>query len=189
MNNTDNEMTPAIEAGEETASAVASNNEVAVAKPIDSYFSIEHQGMIAAKYRAKYSEADQQQHKAAWPEFAGNHFTMYVLAETLSEARKAVFSANRSILLNNLTGAMVNYTPVIAGSVLTELQVTFNKTSDLQLEALYEQLPQEEHRTELLKAYAKALKQAARTGRDLEGARARFYHASAVLGVVPQSIW
>jgi hypothetical protein len=182
MNNTENSVAIAemVESGQEP---------VASARPIDSYFSIEHQGMIASKYRAKYSDADQQQHKAAWPEFAGNHFMMYIMAETLSEARKAVFSANRGILLNNLTGAMVNYTPAIPGAVFTELQVTFNKTSDLQLQALYEQLPDESHRTELLKAYAKSIKQAARSGKDLDVARAKFYHASAVLGVVPQSIW
>ena len=66
-------------------------------KPFDAYFSIEHQGMIAAKYRQKYSELEQAAHKAEWPEFAGNHFTLYVLAETLLEAKKAVFSANRTI--------------------------------------------------------------------------------------------
>ena len=188
MNNTENSV--AIDQMAESVQAASADETVApTAQPIDSYFSIEHQGMIAAKYRAKYSEADQQQHKAEWPAFTGNHFMMYVLAETLSEARKAVFSANRSILLNNLTGAMVNYTPTLKDTVLTELQVTFNRTSDLQLQALYEQLPDESHRTELLKAYAKNLKQASRTGRDTEVARAKFYHASAVLGVVPQSIW
>ncbi len=28
-------------------------------KPIDSYFTVEHQSMIAAKYRAKYCDAEQ----------------------------------------------------------------------------------------------------------------------------------
>ena len=158
-------------------------------KPFDSFFSIEHQGMIASKYRVKYSDADQQIHKGLWPEFTGNHFTLYVLAETLMEARKAVFSANRAILLNNLTGAMVNYTPTIPGATLTELQVTFNKTSDLQLNALYEQIPDEPQRAELLKAYAKNLKQSAKTGRDTDTARAKFFHASATLGIVPNTIW
>jgi hypothetical protein len=158
-------------------------------KPIDSYFTVEHQGMIAAKYRTKYSDADQQTHKAAWPEFAGNHFTMYVLAETLSEARKAVFSANRAIFLNNLTGAMVNYTPTVPGATLTELMLTFNKTADLQLQALYEQIPDESQRAELLKAFAKSLKQATRTGKDTDTARGKFYHASATLGIAPNTIW
>jgi len=158
-------------------------------KPFDSYFTVEHQGMIAAKYRAKYSDADQQMHKTAWPEFAGNHFTLYVLAETLNEARKAVFSANRTIFLNNLTGAMVNYTPTVPGATLTELMVTFNKTSDLRLHALYEQIPDESQRTELLKAFAKLLKQATRTGKDMDTARGKFFHASVTLGITPNTIW
>jgi hypothetical protein len=158
-------------------------------KPIDSYFSIEHQGMISAKYRAKYSDADQTQHKAAWPEFVGNHFTMYILAETLGEARKAVFSANSKIFLNQLIAGMVNYTPAVPDAVLTELQVTFNKTSDLQLQAIYEMIPDEAQRVELLKLYAKTLKMSAKTGKDTETARAKFFHASAVLGVVPNTVW
>jgi hypothetical protein len=162
---------------------------VPVVKPIDSYFTVEHQGMIAAKYRAKYSDIEQAGHKAVWPEFAGNHCTMYILAETLSEARKAVFSANRNILLNNLTGAMVNYTPTTPDAVLTELQVMFNKTSDMQLQGLYEQVSDESQRVELLKAYAKNVKQSAKTGKDTDVARAKFFHASAVLGITPQSIW
>ena len=158
-------------------------------KPIDSYFTVEHQGMIAAKYRAKYSDAEQNIHKNTWPEFAGNHFTLYVLAETLTEARKAVFSANRAILLNNLIGAMVNYTPTEPGAVLTELQVMSNKLSEAALQMLYEQIPDESQRGDLLKSFAQRLKQSAKTGKDTDVARAKFYHASAVLGIVPQSIW
>jgi hypothetical protein len=158
-------------------------------KPLDSYFSIEHQGMIAAKYRVKYSDADQSEHKKRWPEFAGNHFTMYVLAETLSEAQKAVFSANRAILLNNLTGAMVNYTPTTPGAVLTELQLMSNRLTDSQLQALYENVNDESNRVDLLKAFAKNLKQAAKTGKDTDLARAKFFHAAATLGITPNTIW
>jgi hypothetical protein len=172
-----------------TVETAALESKPATVKPIDSYFTVEHQGMIAAKYRVKYSDADQQQHKASWPEFAGNHFVMYVLAETLLEARKAVFSANRTILLNSLTGALVNYTPTEPGAVLTELQVAFNKTSDLQLQGLYEQIPDESQRVELLKAFSKNLKQAAKTGKDTDTARAKFYHASAVMGIPGNLIW
>lgn len=154
-------------------------------KGIDSLFTLEHQGMIAAKYRAKYSDLEQVSHKSVWPEYKGNHFMMYVLAETLSEARKAVFSANRAILINQLVGAMINYTP----SPVTELQVLFNKATDQQLNALTDQLPDESNRTEVLKAYAKTLKQAARTGRDIDAARLKFYHAADVLGVVAGTIW
>ena len=161
----------------------------ATVKPIDSYFTVEHQGMIAAKYRVKYSDAEQSIHKTAWPEFSGNHFTMYILAETLMEAKKAVFSANRSIFINNLTGAMVNYTPTTPDAVITELQAYSNKMTDAGLQMLYEQIPDESQRIELLKAFAKNLKQAAKTGKDTDTARAKFFHASAVLGVVPQSIW
>lgn len=161
----------------------------AAPKPIDSYFSIEHQGMIAAKYRVKYSDADQTQHKATWPEFVGNHFTMYILAETLSEARKSVFSANSKIFLNQLMAGMVNYTPTVPGATLTELQVTFNKASELQLQGIYEMIPDEAQRVELLKMYAKTLKMGAKTGKDTDTARAKFFHASAVLGVVPNTVW
>lgn len=164
-------------------------NAINAVKPIDSYFTVEHQGMIAAKYRVKYSDADQMQHKAMWPEHAGNHFTLYILAETLSEARKAVFSANRMLLLNTLTSSMVNYTPTVPGATLTELQVAFNKTTDLQLQGLYENVSDESQRTELLKAFAKNLKQSAKTGKDMDSAKAKFYHASATLGITPNSIW
>ena len=156
---------------------------------IDNLFTIEHQGMIAAKYRTKYSDADQAMHKAAWPQFAGNHFTMYILAETLSEARKAVFSANKPLLLNTLQSAMTNYTPTVPGAVITELQATFNKTTDLQLQGLYEQVSEESLRADLLKAFASKLKQSSKTGRDTDIARAKFYHASATLGITPNSIW
>lgn len=158
-------------------------------KPIDSYFTIEHQGMIAAKYRAKYSDADQTQHKTAWPEFSGNHFIMYVLAETLNEARKAVFSANSKGFLNNLIGAMVNYTPTTSGAILTDMQVAWNKMTDTALQGVYENVPDEGQRTELLKMYGKTLKLGSKTGKDTETAKAKFYHASASLGIVPNSIW
>ena len=162
---------------------------------IDSLFTLEHQGMIAAKYRAKYSDLEQVSHKSVWPEFKGNHFMMYVLAETLSEARKAVFSANRAILINQLVGAMVNYTPLVGRDrqgnpvAVTELQILFNRATDQQLTALSEQLPDESNRTDVLKAYAKTLKQAARTGRDIDAARQKFYFAADVLGVVAGTIW
>jgi hypothetical protein len=165
------------------------NTPVVAVKPIDSYFTIEHQGMIAAKYRVKYSDADQTQHKAQWPEFTGNHFVLYLLAETLTEAKRAVFSANRKILFNNLTGAMVNYTPTVAGATLTELQVMFNKTTDMQLQELYKHVEEESQRIDLLKDYSKALKQSAKTGKDTDNARAKFFHASATLGIVPNTIW
>ena len=158
-------------------------------KPVDSYFTIEHQSMIAAKYRAKYSDADQSQHKAAWPEFAGNHFTLYILAETLSEAKKAVFSANAKGFLNNLIGAMVNYTPTLPDSVLTEMQVKWNEMSDTALQGLYENVPDESQRTSLLKDYMKTLKMGCKSGKDTDVAKAKFYHASATLGITPQSIW
>ena len=164
-------------------------------KGIDTLFTLEHQGMIAAKYRAKYSDLEQVSHKSVWPEFKGNHFMMYVLAETLAEARKAVFSANRTILINQLIGAMINYTPVDGYDkngnpvAVTELQVLFNKATDQQLVALSDQLPDENNRTDVLKAYAKTLKQAARTGRDIDAARLKFYHAADVLGVVAGTIW
>jgi len=158
-------------------------------KLIDSYFSIEHQGMIAAKYRVKYSDADQSAHKVLWPEHAGNHFTMYVLAETLSEARKAVFSANKPLLLNTLQSAMSNYTPTVPGAVLTELQVQFNRTTDLQLQGLYKQVSEESLRADLLKAFSSKLKQSAKTGKDTDVARAKFFHAAATLGITPNSIW
>lgn len=158
-------------------------------KPIDSYFTVEHQGMISAKYRVKYSDADQAAHKATWPEFIGNHFTMYILAETLAEARKSVFSANSKIFLNQLMAGMVNYTPTVPGATLTELQVTFNKATELQLQGIYEMIPDETQRVELLKMYAKTLKMGAKTGKDTDTARAKFYHASAVLGVVPNTVW
>jgi hypothetical protein len=160
-------------------------------KGIDTLFTLEHQGMIAAKYRAKYSDLEQVSHKSVWPEFKGNHFMMYVLAETLSEARKAVFSANRAILINQLIGAMVNYTPAdtTGARAMTELQVLFNKATDQQLNALTDQLPDESNRTDVLKAYAKTLKQSARTGRDIDAARLKFYHAADVLGVVAGTIW
>ena len=162
---------------------------------IDTLFTLEHQGMIAAKYRAKYSDLEQVSHKTVWPEFKGNHFMMYVLAETLSEARKAVFSANRAILINQLVGAMVNYTPLVGRDrqgnpvAVTELQILFNRATDQQLTALSEQLPDESNRTDVLKAYAKLLKQAARTGRDIDAARQKFYFAADVLGVVAGTIW
>jgi hypothetical protein len=171
----------------EVSAIVAETN--ATLKSLDSYFTIEHQGMIAAKYRTKYSDADQQEHKAKWPEFTGNHFTMYVLAETLSEARKAVFSANKKIFLNNLTGAMVNYTPTTPGAVITELQTQFNKTTDLQLQGLYELIADESQRVELLKDYAKLLKLMSKSGRDTDVNKAKFFHASATLGVTPNTIW
>jgi hypothetical protein len=160
-------------------------------KGIDTLFTLEHQGMIAAKYRAKYSDLEQVSHKSVWPEFKGNHFMMYVLAETLSEARKAVFSANRAILINQLVGAMVNYTPAdtTGARAMTELQVLFNKATDQQLNVLTDQLPDESNRTDVLKAYAKTLKQSARTGRDIDAARLKFYHAADVLGVVAGTIW
>ena len=160
-------------------------------KGVDTLFTLEHQGMIAAKYRAKYSDLEQVSHKSQWPEFKGNHFMMYVLAETLSEARKAVFSANRAILINQLVGAMVNYTPAdtTGARAMTELQVLFNKATDQQLNALTEQMPDESNRTDVLKAYAKTLKQAARTGRDIDAARLKFYHAADCLGVVAGTIW
>ena len=158
-------------------------------KPIDSHFTIEHQGMIAAKYRTKYSDADQRDHAAKWPQFVGNHFTMYILAETLSEARKAVFSANKPLLLNSLQSAMSNYTPTVPGAVLTELQVQFNRTTDLQLQALYEQISEESLRADLLKAFSGKLKQSSKTGKDTDMARAKFFHASATLGITPNSIW
>ena len=160
-------------------------------KGIDSLFTLEHQGMIAAKYRAKYSDLEQVSHKSLWPEFKGNHFMMYVLAETLTEARKAVFSANRTILINQLVGAMVNYTPAdtTGARAMTELQVLFNKATDQQLNALTNQLPDESNRTDVLKAYAKTLKQSARTGRDLDQARLKFYHAADMIGVVAGEIW
>jgi hypothetical protein len=161
----------------------------ATLKSLDSYFTIEHQGMIAAKYRVKYSDADQQEHKAIWPEFVGNHFTMYVLAETLSEARKAVFSANKKIFLNNLIGAMVNYTPLVHGQAVTELQVMFNKTTDMQLQGLYDLVTDESQRVELLKDYAKMLKLVSKTGKDTDTNKAKFFHASATLGVTPNTIW
>ena len=161
-------------------------------KNFDAHFSIEHQGMLSAKYRGKYSDADHLEHRAKWPEFVGNHFVMYVLAETLSEARKAVFSANRAVLLNTLVSAMSNYTPTNGTGrdvVMTELQLTFNKTVDMQLNALYEQLPEESNRADLLKAYGKTLKQQAKNGRDMDNAKAKFFHAAAVLGIVPNTIW
>jgi hypothetical protein len=172
-----------------TAVANVESTQNNIVKAIDSYFTLEHQGMIAAKYRVKYSDADQAQHKTLYPEFAGNHFTMYILAETLAEARKAVFSANKPLLLNQLQSAMMNYTPTVPGAVLTELQVQFNKTTDLQLQALYEQVVEESLRADLLKVFAQKLKQASKTGRDTDVARAKFYHASATLGITPQAIW
>jgi hypothetical protein len=160
-------------------------------KGIDTLFTLEHQGMIAAKYRAKYSDLEQVSHKSLWPEFKGNHFMMYVLSETLTEARKAVFSANRTILINQLVGAMVNYTPADSTGTraMTELQVLFNKATDQQLNALTDQLPDESNKTDVLKAYAKTLKQSARTGRDLDQARLKFYHAADMIGVVAGEIW
>lgn len=160
-----------------------------IVKGIDQYFSLEHQGMIAAKYSAKYSEADQAEHKTAWPEFQGNHFVMYVLAETQSEARKAVFSANRTILLAKLSAAMVSYTPTVPGAVLTELQTILNKSTELQLQELYTIVAEEAQRIDLLKAFGKTLKQAAKTGKDMDTAKLKFFHASAVLGIVPNTIW
>jgi hypothetical protein len=158
-------------------------------KPIDSYFTIEHQSVIAAKYRAKYSDADQTEHRKLWPEFTGNHFTLYLLAETRTEALKAVFSANSKIFLNNLHGAMVNYTPTTPGAVLTELMVTYNRVADLALQGLYEQIPDESQRTELLKTFAKNLKMASKNGKDTDTAKLKFFHAAATLGIVPNSIW
>ena len=191
MSNTKQNETPeqieqsSVAANESTNQTSVSN----VVKPIDSYFTIEHQSMIAAKYRAKYSDADQAEHKTRWSEFAGNHFTMYILAETLNEARKAVFSANSKGFLNNLIGSMINYTPTAPGSVLTEMQVAWNKMSDTALQGLYEQVSDESQRTDLLKMYAKTLKLQSKTGKDTETAKAKFYHASAELGVTPNSIW
>jgi hypothetical protein len=178
-----------------TDSGASAGESMQPLKGIDSLFTLEHQGMIAAKYRAKYSDLEQVSHKSVWPEYKGNHFMMYVLAETLCEARKAVFSANRAILINQLVGAMVNYTPVDATDkngnplAVTELQVLFNKATDQQLNALTDQLPDESNRTDVLKAYAKTLKQSARTGRDIDAARLKFYHAADVLGVVAGTIW
>jgi len=170
-------------------SSAPQQSEASKVRPIAAYFSIEHQGMIAAKYRTKYSDADQAQHKATWPEFAGNHFTMYILAETLQEARKSVFSANKPLLLNTLQSAMSSYTPTVPGAVLTELQVQLNKTTDLQLRGLYEQVTEESLRSDLLKAFGSKLKQSAKTGKDTDVARAKFFHAAATLGITPNSIW
>ena len=158
-------------------------------EPVDTLFSIEHQGMIASKYRAKYSEADQSAHKTQWPQFTGNHFMLYVLAETLSEARKAVFSRDKKIYLSRLIGMMDEYTPTVPGAVLTELQVACNRTTDLKLQSLYEQLSFEDNRIDLLKDFAKTLKQSAKTGRDTDKYRAVFYHAAGTLGVSGNTIW
>lgn len=156
---------------------------------IDSLFTIEHQGMIAGKYRAKYSDTDQNEHKTAWPQFAGNHFMMYVLAETLAEAQNKVFSVNKPLLLNSLRNAMENYTPTVPGATLTEIQISFNKVTDLQLQALYEKVPVESQRVDLLTDFAKKLKQASKTGKDTDQNRAKFSHAAATLGIVAGTIW
>lgn len=156
---------------------------------IDTLFSLEHQGMIASKYRVKYSDPEQEQHKAAWPQYVGNHFMLYILAETLLEAKKAVFSANKKLLLNSLTSAMSNYTPTAPGAVITDMQAQFNKVADMQLQALYEQIPDESQRVDLLKDFAKTLKLSSKNGVQTETARAKFAHAAATLGIVPATIW
>ena len=182
QNSVDDSSYPQNQNSYELVDTVAVHSGASAVAGIDSLFTLEHQGMIAAKYRAKYSDLEQVSHKTVWPEFKGNHFMMYVLAETLSEARKAVFSANRAILINQLVGAMVNYTPLDgtdksgAKRAVTELQILFNRATDQQLTALTDQLPDESNRTDVLKAYAKTLKQAARTGRDIDAARLKFYH-------------
>jgi hypothetical protein len=159
------------------------------AKQINGLFSMEHQGMIAAKYAAKYSDNDQKAHIEAWPHFLGNHFMLYVLAETLNEARKAVFSANRTILINQLTAAMRDYTPAVPGAILTELQTWSNKNTDMNLEMLKTQMLEESQRVEVLKAFSKNLKQASKTGKDTDKARLKVTYAADSFGVIPGLVW
>jgi len=161
----------------------------ATIQAIDSYFTVEHQGMIASKYRAKYSDAEQREHKTTWPAFTGNHFTLYILAETLSEARKAVFSRDKKIYLSRLIGTMEVYTPTVPGAVLSELQIACNRTTDLKLAGMFEQVTFEDNRSDLLKDYAKTLKLASKTGKDTDTAKAKFFHAAAALGITANSIW
>lgn len=156
---------------------------------IDTLFTNEHQSMIAAKYRAKYSDADQSVHKTEWPQFIGNHFMLYVLAETLAEARKAVFSANKKLLLNALVSTMSRYTPTNPGATLTDLQVTFNKTVEMELFGLASKLEDESNRVDLLKDYAKLLKLGTRCGKDTDAARLAFNYAAAKLDVIAGTIW
>ena len=163
--------------------------EISSVKPIDSYFTLEHQSHIAVKYTAKYSDADQEKHVAKWPEFKGNHFVLYILAETLNEAQKAVFSKNKKVLLSQLLGAMNGYSPTTPGAVLTDLQVALNKNTDLQLQGIYEFVPDDGQRIELLKDYQKGLKLGSKNGAELEKSKIKFFHASATLGIIPNTIW
>jgi hypothetical protein len=158
-------------------------------KNVDSYFTPEQQTVLAAKYAVKYSDADQREHKANWPEFAGNSFTMYVLAETLNEAQKAIFSLNSKLFLGRLRATMAEYTPTTHGAVLTEMMTTYNRAVSLKLMALYEEITLESQRIELLKMYSKELKLASKTGKDTELAKLKFFHAADGLGIVPNTIW
>jgi ATP-dependent RNA circularization protein (DNA/RNA ligase family) len=158
-------------------------------KPIDAHFTDEHKRMIAAKYTAKYSDAEQLEHRGTWPMYTGNQFALYVLAETLNEARKAVFSANLKDYLRDLDRAMSVYTPIVDGVVLTERQVSRNREANEDLEAIRIAIPAESERSAMLKKYAEALRSKIKTGKDADKARLVFYHVSNAMGVLPNSIW
>ena len=159
------------------------------ALPFDLLFSDEIQRVLALKYTAKYSRADKSEHLLAWPEYAGNSFLLYLLAETMEEGRKAVFSLNRPGYLRDLVRATGNYTPTGNGAVLTDRQVRNNREAAEDLQKLLEELKSESERTEILNAFVKVLRQGARTGKELESAKSQFYFAAGILGVVPNTIW
>ena len=161
----------------------------AAPKAFDSHFSVEHQNMIAAKYERKYDVTARRVHRTLWPAFTGNPFTMYVLAETLTEAKKAVFSENIKSYLRKLASSMEDYTPTAGGAVLTELQVTDNRECDNKLAKLAAMVEDEDDRNQLLKKYAEQLKLSSKNGKDTDRNKLVFYHAADSFQVVPNTIW
>jgi hypothetical protein len=152
-------------------------------------FTAQHIKMIAAKYAVKYSDADQKEHVKLWPAHVGDSFTMYVLAETLNEAKNAVFSKNKPDAIRDVVEAIRVYTPTAHNAVLTDRQVRKNIDVQEELLEIGAMLENEQQRIAVLKDVRKAVKLDASNGKDTDAAKLKFWYVCDLFGIIPQTIW
>jgi hypothetical protein len=157
--------------------------------PFRDNFTAQQLKFVAAKYAAKYSEADQKEHAKLWPSYVGDSFTMYVLAETLNEAKNAIFSKNRPDAIRDVLESMRVFTPTVHGAVLTDRQVRKNVDVKEELLEVAASLENESQRIAVLKDVRKHVKLDAGTGKDTDTARAKFWYVCDIFGIIPQTIW